>query len=170
MPRAVTKAYGDSNMQRIAEWTATMLDAAEETARLIGCTPQAIVAQAALETGWGRAAIGFNIFGIKADASWKGLKRLVATREVINGQSVTIQDWFRDYGSYAESIADHFAFLEANSRYAAAGVFNAGSDRAYFEALQRAGYASDPNYALALMEMLKSVCSLEQHMTQVVAA
>ena len=163
MPRTVTKAYPDARMQRIAEWTAQMLDAAEETARLIGCSPEAIVAQAALETGWGKSAIGHNIFGIKADSSWKGPKRLVTTREVIDRQLVTLQAWFRDYPTYADSIADHFAFLKANTRYADA--FNAGSDEAYFAALQADGYATDPNYAHALLDMLASVQSLEKHMT-----
>ena len=164
MARTVTKAYPDARMQQIAEWTAAMLDASEETARLIGCTPEAIVAQAALETGWGRSAIGCNIFGIKADASWHGPKRLVTTREVIDGQVVILRAWFRDYPTYADSIADHFAFLKANTRYAS--VFNAGSDQAYFEALQADGYATDPNYAHSLMDMLASVQGLERHMTQ----
>jgi peptidoglycan hydrolase FlgJ len=167
MPRTVTKAYPDAHMQRIAEWTAQMLDAAEETARLIGCSPEAIVAQAALETGWGKSAIGHNIFGIKADSSWTGPKRLVTTREVIDGQLVTLQAWFRDYPTYADSIADHFAFLKANTRYA--DVFdpnNSMSDQEYFRHLQADGYATDPNYAHSLMDMLGSVQGLERHMAR----
>lgn len=143
----------------VKEW----LKAAEPTAAKIGCSPAAIVAQAVLETGWGRAAIGNNLFGIKANASWKGKRQLVPTREVINGQDVFIKDWFRDYDTPAESFADHFEFLSRNSRYTAAGVFDPDdtkSDRQYFEALQRAGYATDPNYANALMNVRESVLSL----------
>lgn len=157
MTYRLIKTWPDPHMQRLATWTCEMMNAAGPTAAQIGCSKEAIIAQAALESAWGASAIGHNIFGIKADASWKGPTKTVATREVINGQDVMIDAAFRDYPSYAESIADHFAFLKANSRYAAAGVFNAVSDEAYFEALQRAGYATDPNYARSLMNMLASV-------------
>lgn len=166
--RKVTKSYGDQHMQKIAEWTATMLDAAEESAKEIGCSPEAIVAQAALETGWGRSAIGFNIFGIKANGGWTGKKQLVTTREVLNGQSVMMQDWFRDYDNFADSFADHFQFLKENTRYA--DVFDPNdsmSDAEYFRRLAADGYATDPNYASSLVEMLGSVKSLESHMEKV---
>ena len=143
----------------IHDWLA----AAAPTATKIGCSPSAIVAQAVLESAWGQHSIGNAIFGIKADPSWKGKKRLVRTREVIDGQSVMMDDWFRDYDSIADSFADHFAFLSRNSRYAAAGVFDPDgikSDRQYFEALQRAGYATDPNYAESLTAVQRTVETL----------
>jgi len=161
--RKVTTPFGDPNRQKIAVWAAAMLDAAEKTAKQIGCSPEAIVAQAALESGWGRASIGHNIFGIKADASWTGKKQLVTTREFRNGQYVTIQDWFRDYDTFEESIEDHFRFLRDNARYA--NVFTAGSDEAYFTALQHDGYATDPHYAQSLIGVRNTVRSLETHMT-----
>src|SRR4051812_33788422 len=117
MTRSVSLPYPDPNMQRIALWTAQALDAAEQTAKLIGCSPEAVVAQAALETGWGKSAIGNNQFGIKVGGGWKGKRQLVSTREFVNGEYVTIQDWFRDYDTMAESFADHFEFLKTNSRY-----------------------------------------------------
>src|SRR5882762_6003626 len=98
-------------------WTLQMIEAAKPTAKLLGISPEAVVAQAALESAWGASAIGFNLFGIKAGSSWKGKKKLVTTQEVINGERVTIDDWFRDYDSYADSIKDHFQFLKDNSRY-----------------------------------------------------
>lgn len=157
MAYRLTRTWSDPHMQKLAEWTREMMDAAGATAVLIGCSREAIIAQAALESAWGAKAIGHNLFGIKADPSWIGARQTVRTREVIGGQSVMIDAEFRDYPSFAESIADHFAFLRDNSRYAAAGVFNAGSDQAYFEALQRAGYATDPHYAASLMNMVASV-------------
>lgn len=157
MAYRLTKSWPDAHMQRLAVWTRDMMDGAGPTAALIGCSSEAIVAQAALESAWGASAIGNNLFGIKADASWKGARRTVRTREVYNGQNVMVDDVFRDYPNFAASIADHFAFLKNNSRYEKAGVFNAGSDQAYFEALQRAGYATDPHYAASLMNMLASV-------------
>lgn len=157
MAYRLTKTWSDPHMQKLAGWTRDMMDASGPTAAGIGCSREAIVAQAALESNWGQTAIGHNLYGIKADPSWQCATRTVPTREVLGGRDVYMNAAFRDYPSYADSIADHFAFLKANSRYAAAGVFNAGSDRAYFEALQRAGYATDPNYASALMNMLASV-------------
>lgn len=166
MTRIVTQPYTDPNMQRIALWTAKALDAAEATAKLIGCSPQAVVAQAALETGWGKSAIGNNVFGIKVGPSWTGKRQLVTTREFVNGRYVTIQDWFRDYDSMAESFADHFTFLSTNSRYKR--VFDPEdkmSDEDYFRELQAAGYATDPNYANSLNAMLASVRNVERRIS-----
>lgn len=156
----LTRSWSDQRQQKLAEWTAAMMGASEATAAKIGCSPAAIVAQAALESGWGAAAIGNNVFGIKADSSWTGKRQLVWTREVIDRQSVMIQAWFRDYDSLADCIADHFEFLVRNTRYAAAGVFDyddSKSDEEYFAALKRGGYATDPDYVASLVAMLKSV-------------
>lgn len=144
-----------------------MMGASEATAAKIGCSPAAIVAQAALESAWGAAAIGNNIFGIKAGRSWTGKRQLVWTREVIDQKSVMIQDWFRDYDSPADCIADHFEFLVKNTRYADAGVFDyddSKSDEEYFAALKRGGYATDPDYVASLVAMLKSVHLFTTHM------
>jgi len=106
--------------------------------------------------GWGKSAIGNNIFGIKA-AGWNGKTQSVLTWEHIGGKDVQIFDDFRDYDSIADSFADHFSFLEKNSRYKAAGVFAGKGDEEYFLALQRAGYATDPAYAAKLMSILRTV-------------
>jgi flagellar protein FlgJ len=167
----LTRTWSDPRMQQLAEWTAEMMAASESTAALLGCSPQAIVAQAALESGWGAAAIGKNLFGIKADPGWHAARQLVWTREVIGGKAVMVQDWFRDYASYAESIADHFDFLRANSRYA--GVFDhdgSKSDVQYFQALKDSGYATDPDYVGNLTETLKSVQAFTVHMVPVDSA
>jgi hypothetical protein len=156
-----------AQMQPLAEWSAIMLDAAEETAKAIGCSPAAIVAQAALESGWGRAAIGHNLFGIKADSSWTGARQLVRTREVFGGKTVFIDAFFRDYASFADSIADHFKFLSGNARYKA--VFdpdNSKSDRDYFQAMKDAGYATDPEYVNLLVGVLQTVTRFEAKMTK----
>src|SRR5471030_1328521 len=111
MTWTLTRPYADAGMQRIANWIAPMMDAATPTAVQIPVGREAIIAQAALETGWGRAAIGHNLFGIKAGADWHGEVQNVPTTEVINGQTIRIVAPFRDYATFAESIADHFAFL-----------------------------------------------------------
>ena len=153
-----TKTYADPQMQRLNLWVADMMSAAEKTAAEIGISPEAIVAQAALESAWGRASIGHNLFGIKADSSWRGPVLVRNTAEqTADGSVYYVDAAFRDYSTYAESVADHFAFLKRNHRYADAGVFTAHSNRGYFEALQRAGYATDVAYADKLMAMVDSV-------------
>lgn len=160
--------------QARAKWVAKLMPGAEATAFKIGVSPEAVIAQAALETGWGRAAIGNNIFGIKAGAGWKGKTQDVATWEDTNGAAaggeINIVDRFRDYDSLADSFADHFAFLERNTRYRAAGVFARAGDEAYFAALQRAGYATDPAYAAKLGSILRTVKGYTAAMERVVVA
>lgn len=163
-----TPKTDDPQVGPLVRWTAEMLNASVETAAKIGCSPEAIVAQAALETGWGKSVVGtHNLFGIRVGVGWTGKTVSVMTREVVNGQNVYAPGLFRDYDSFAESIADHFEFLKNNSRYA--NVFDSDdsmSDEQYFENLQLDGYATDPNYAHALMNMKSSVIGLETHMDQ----
>jgi hypothetical protein len=150
----------------LATWAATILDASVPTAKLIGITPAAVTAQGALESGWGKAAIGHNLFGIKADKGWNGARRLVTTREVLDGESVIIQDWFRDYDSFADSIDDHFQFLRRNSRYAACfDPDDSKTDHQYFQALKDAGYATAPDYVASLDAVLSTVLYFQRHMT-----
>ena len=156
----VTKPYADPSMQRLAVWTAKMLNASATTALKIGCSPAAVVAQAAQETGWGKSAIGNNLFGIKDDSSWHGMTQNQPTWEWNAAtQSVEyIVARFRDYPTLAEGIEDHFNFLKTNGRYK--NVFdydNTMSDEEYFRRLQQDGYATDPNYAANLMGVLNTI-------------
>jgi len=154
----IDKPYADPGMQRKLEWVACMLTASEASAAKIGCSPEAIVAQAAQETGWGRSAIGNNVFGIKASPGWKGKVVMQPTWEVENGETVHITAPFRDYPTLADGIEDHFQFLKNNSRYK--NVFdtdNTMSDQEYFRRLAADGYATDPNYAERLSAVLDAV-------------
>lgn len=106
------------------------------------------IAQAALESGWGGSQLavqGFNLFGVKADASWKGPVLTMNTREVIHGQWVMVPARWRKYSSWQGSIDDHAAFLLDNPRYHAAFMFHDGVR--FAQAVAAAGYATDPNYA-----------------------
>lgn len=153
-----TRAWTDPDMQRKAEWVAAMMSASESTAAKLKVSPEAIVAQAALESGWGQAKVGnCGLFGVKADASWTGARVLCRTREFYDGEWETIDDAFRDYPTYQAAIEDHFTFLDQNSRYRAAGVFAGGGDESYFAALKRAGYATDPNYAATLQAVEQTI-------------
>ncbi|HZP86532.1 MAG TPA: flagellar assembly peptidoglycan hydrolase FlgJ [Burkholderiales bacterium] len=136
---------------------------AEAVAQAVGIPVQYLLAQAGLETGWGRSmprtATGessHNLFGIKAGAQWKGAVSQAATSEVVAGQSVKSVERFRAYGSFTQAFQDFAALLHDSARYA--GVMTKiGDARAYAEGLQRAGYATDPNYAAKLARSIDLV-------------
>lgn len=125
---------------------------AQRTAQELGVSPKALVAQAALETGWGRrlanregGATSQNLFGIKAGSRWNGERVNASTHEYVGGQRVSERADFRAYGSVGESFDDYARLLD-NPRYAQARA--AGHDtRRFAQALQNAGYATDPAYA-----------------------
>lgn len=127
-----------------------------------GISHHLILAQAALESGWGKREIptsdgkqSYNLFGIKASGDWKGKSTQITTTEYQNGQPVKIQQRFRVYDSYLEAIGDYVKLLSANPRYRE--VVNAArpEDAAY--ALQRAGYATDPNYGAKLVQIINQL-------------
>ncbi|WP_275096774.1 flagellar assembly peptidoglycan hydrolase FlgJ [Sedimenticola hydrogenitrophicus] len=126
---------------------------ASEAAGLIGLKPQALLAQAALETGWGKKLIrtadgapANNLFGIKADRGWDGDRVSVGSLEYEQGTAVKRRAYFRAYESLRDSFHDYVDFLQSNPRYSDA--LGATEDSAtYFTELQRAGYATDPEYA-----------------------
>lgn len=122
---------------------------AKQTARELGVSAKALVAQAALETGWGRRLVGgdksHNLFGIKSSANWHGARVESATHEFVDGKRQNQRAQFRAYDSVQQSFAD-YAKLMRNERYS--GAIAAGEDPGRFAfALQKAGYATDPSYA-----------------------
>jgi flagellar protein FlgJ len=127
---------------------------AQKAAQALGVPAKALVAQAALETGWGRRLAGKqgvtsnNLFGIKAGSSWDGDSVNVATTEYTNGVRHGERANFRAYDSAADSFADYTRLL-GNDRYAAARGTGQDTHR-FASALQRAGYATDPHYASKL--------------------
>lgn len=156
-------AFSDSSMQHKAEWLAQVLNASVTTAEKIGVSPEAIAAQAALESNWGRSRQGQNgLFGVKAGPNWAGMRVACPTREYVNGQYVYQTDDFRDYPTLQACLEDHFAFLTRNSRYKDAGVFDKKGDEHYFYALKAAGYATDPNYAASLIAVENTITSYFQ--------
>lgn len=132
-------------------FVAKIWDHAQAAARELGVDAKALVAQAALETGWGRRMISSsagnanNLFGIKA-TGWSGKSATVATTEYYNGVKTTEQAAFRAYDSPAESFADYVRMIKNNPRYQQA-LQSGGDVRKFASALQQAGYATDPNYA-----------------------
>ena len=128
-----------------------------ESARLAedatGMPAQFILGQAALESGWGKreirspdGSVSHNLFGIKATGNWKGATVDAVTTEYAGGVARKVTEKFRAYASYAESFADYAKLITSNPRYA--DTLKAGRDAGRFaQSLQRAGYATDPNYA-----------------------
>jgi peptidoglycan hydrolase FlgJ len=135
------------------EFVQKLWPCAEEAGRELGIDPRHLLAQAALETGWGKSlpcatdgSTSFNFFGIKAGNSWQGDSVSVKTLEFEGGVPVPRQAKFRAYDSPTESFRDYVDVLRNNPRYADA--LNTGSDaKAFANALQKGGYATDPAYA-----------------------
>ncbi len=135
-----------------------------------------MVAQAALETGWGRHEIRFddgrtshNLFGIRASANWKGPVAEIWTTEYVNGSPQRVRGQFRAYGSYEESFNDYARLISQNPRYANA-MRNLGDPQAFAASLQQAGYATAPNYASVLSSVIQTAQRLQGEMPAVAAA
>lgn len=127
-----------------------------------------MIAQAAHETGWGRREIrgsdgsnSFNLFGIKAGAGWTGPTVTTTTTEVIDGTPRKVQARFRAYGSYEESFRDYARLISSSPRYADA-MRAAGDAGAFASGLQRAGYATDPDYASKLKRVIQTTQRLQR--------
>lgn len=142
--------------------------AAEAAAAETGIPAQFMLAQAALETGWGRREIigvdgsnSHNLFGIKAGGDWKGPTVDVATTEYVGGQPRKLVQKFRAYGSEAESFADYARLMKDSPRYAQV-VAKASDARQFAVGLQKAGYATDPAYADKLGKVINTALRLQR--------
>lgn len=145
-----------------AGFVRAMAPHAEAAAQKLGVSVRALLAQAALETGWGKhlpqrhdGSSSFNLFGIKAGGGWGGDKVSVPTLEYEDGVAVRKRDNFRAYASPADAFADYARMLADNPRYAQA--LGKGENVAGFaHALSRGGYATDPAYAAKLTAIANS--------------
>ena len=133
---------------------------AKKAAASLGIDPRGIVAQAALETGWGRhlirkadGAAANNLFGIKADGRWDGDRATVGTLEYRGGVPERRHEQFRAYESLEAGVRDYVDFLKSSSRYSTA--LESGSAQDFARELQRAGYATDPAYAEKINAILE---------------
>lgn len=144
-----------------------------------GISAIAILAQAALESGWGKAAPGFMFFGVKDTDGVNGNEQLLITTEysrrndlkfpeiisitpvVRNGQKwfkYKVKDYFRKYNSAEECFYDHANFFKKNKRYAAS-LKVSGDAMKFIDAIAEAGYATDPNYATQLKQVARMISS-----------
>ena len=135
---------------------------AVDAAGKLGVDPRVLVAQSALETGWGKKIIrtgsgssSFNLFGIKAGEEWQGDAATVRTLEFRDGVAALEKAAFRVYDSLAGSFEDYVDFLSGNPRYRSA-LDNAPDSAAFLHGLQDAGYATDPAYAAKIMRIVNA--------------
>jgi flagellar protein FlgJ len=147
-----------STPEQREKFISELMPHATEAARELGVDPNNLIAQAALETGWGRSEPGdsHNLFGIKAGSSWNGASVQANTEEFAGDAATRVDANFRAYGSSRESVEDYVRVIRDNPRYASA--LNTGSDvQAFANALQRGGYATDPDYARKLVAVAAEV-------------
>jgi flagellar protein FlgJ len=138
---------------------------AQSAGSSLGVAPDTLIAQAALETGWGRnvpldgnGRSSSNLFGVKAGDSWRGAAVQATTTEYEQGSPSTTRAAFRSYGDASHSVGDYVSLLQGSARYA--GALGAGSDvHAFASGLQRGGYATDPDY---VNKLVATVATLRQ--------
>ncbi|SFS24970.1 flagellar protein FlgJ [Pseudomonas sp. NFACC42-2] len=160
----VKKAFSSQD-----EFVATMLPMAKAAAARIGIDPKYLVAQAALETGWGKSVMraedgssSHNLFGIKAGQSWQGGQARAITSEFRDGAMVKETAQFRSYASYQDSFHDLVTLLQSNDRYKEV-VKSADNPEQFVRELQKAGYATDPAYASKISQIAKTMNSYQNY-------
>ena len=151
-PVAAPEEASAAGFSHPREFVAALRPHAEQAARALGVSPRIVLAQAALETGWGRhlprdpdGQPSHNLFGIKADGGWQGKAVRARTLEVKDGEFRPESAAFRSYNGFADSFQDYVDFLRTNPRYEHA-LAHGGDDARFLHALKSAGYATDPHY------------------------
>jgi peptidoglycan hydrolase FlgJ len=149
-----------SMLQSASQFVSEVLPTIRRAADALGVSPLGMLAQAALETGWGqrmpRTADGtpsLNMFGIKADDGWAGARAVASTVEFSGGVATQRQTAFRAYGSIQESVSDFANLLKGSHRYRNA-IAAGGNAQAYVNSIGQSGYATDPEYANKLNDIL----------------
>jgi peptidoglycan hydrolase FlgJ len=165
-PAAVKASSGAANlgsaMPTPADFVNRMMPPIRRAASALGLNPAGLLAQAALETGWGQrmprnpdGSSSFNMFGIKAGDGWTGARAVADSMEVTNGVATPTRTAFRAYGSIEESVDDFASVLKNSPRYREA--IAAGADaQAYIAHIGKSGYATDPEYGNKLNQILHS--------------
>lgn len=151
--------YAQSHVE---EFVSRLLPAAQRASQECGVPAQLIMAQAALESGWGRREIraddgraSFNLFGIKASKDWKGRVAETTTTEFVNGVSQKTRAAFRAYDSYEAAFSDYAKLIGNNPRYANVRAARTPDEAA--QGLQQSGYATDPQYSGKLIRIMKQI-------------
>jgi flagellar protein FlgJ len=143
-------------------------DVASRVERATGIPASFMLGQAGHETGWGQHQIkakggvpSYNLFGIKAGGSWTGKVAEVSTTEYENGVAKKVTAKFRAYDSYEDSFRDYARLISDSPRYAKAKA-QTSSAQAFASGLQKAGYATDPEYASKLSRAINTTLHLRR--------
>ncbi|MDN6882611.1 flagellar assembly peptidoglycan hydrolase FlgJ [Variovorax sp. CAN2819] len=158
--RRTQGANSGSLQGQVDEFVGRMGASAQAASTASGVPAPLILAQAALESGWGKREIraddgtqSFNLFGIKADRGWKGATVETTTTEYVDGEPQKVRAKFRAYASYEEAFTDYARFITRNPRYANVLATDDPNEAAH--GLQRAGYATDPRYGEKLVRIMQ---------------
>lgn len=145
-----------------SEFVKTLWSSAKEAAAILGADPKFLIAQAALETNWGKNILSmvtgkstYNLFNIKADKNWQAPTTQINAIEYEDGVMTKSPSRFRAYESYKDSFTDYVHFLKNNSRYQEALKY-ASDPREFAHQLQKASYATDTNYSDKIMQIYSS--------------
>lgn len=163
---ALLKSEPSALIQGVDDFKKVMTSHANIASQSSGIPSHLMLGQAALESGWGKRQIkgsdgteSFNLFGIKANKNWDGKVVETMTTEYVNGIKHKQVEQFRAYDSYADSFKDFAKLMTNNPRYE--GVMNnLDSPAGYAQAMQQAGYATDPNYASKLTNVIEKFTAL----------
>jgi len=143
------------------EFVASLAPFADSVAKRLNVSPDVLLAQAALETGWGKKVStdnkgdsSHNLFNIKADKRWQGETTSVDTLEFTDGVAKREKHQFRSYENFQSSFNDFANFLQSGDRYSEA-LRNSADSAQFLNGLQDAGYATDPNYAAKIQNVMK---------------
>lgn len=146
----------------------SLMPAAEQAASRLGTRPEAVLAIAALETGWGQHVMpdrqgnsSFNLFGIKADKSWQNGKVMARTLEFESGVMQQKREPFRTYDTAAESVNDFASFILENPRYRSA-LQVAEDPEQFLRGVHQAGYATDPDYSQKVVSVMRQIQGMTQ--------
>jgi flagellar protein FlgJ len=159
---APASAGAAATVQTPAEFINHVLPSIRRAAAALGVNPQGLLAQAALESGWGRrmprnadGSSSLNLFGVKAGDEWTGARATADTVEFSNGVATPRRSVFRSYGSIEESVGD-FANLLKNSPRFRQAIASGADPQDYIDGIGKSGYATDPDYANKLSQVLNS--------------
>lgn len=148
------------------DFVTALIEPAQKVQKTLGVPFEVVIAQAALETGWGQKMIkdqdggsSNNLFNIKADSRWAGDKITKDTLEFEQGAMIKKSEPFRTYQSLTDSVDDYINFLSTSERYQDA-LQDSGNVEHFLQGLQKAGYATDPQYADKILGTLKTVTNL----------
>lgn len=139
------------------DFIAQLLPGAQACQRVANIPVSFTIAQAALESGWAVSSLSrlaHNLFGVKADRSWKGATYALPTTEFVKGKRVSVPATWRAYSSWAECLQDRVEFFKRNPRYGKCWQEKTGEGWA--RAVAAAGYATDPKYAEKLISVIRA--------------